>query len=441
MSLRTAITGIAIASVFTATLGAMPDAASGRWTLAAPLPEPRWFHAAGLGSDERLYVYGGYVKTDRPARAYGIGPLALVIYDPSSHEWNRGPANRAFQQRTRYQVVASTVRADGTNVEEIQLRDGFSESATDRELFSGDQAPAGHPHWFAVSSAGAIYFDPEKGDWTQKLSPGLVAPPEPPRKESARDSSAPRQYLGTWPVWFRFIATAATSSDGKIYLTGGTGKPIEFERRSEGPQLLAAVDVYDAVANRWYAIPPMREARQLHAAAVGRDGRLYVFGGVASPGGIGSKPGESDESWERRMAANRKAADSSLASVEIYDPKTESWSKGAPMPTPRQAMGAALGSDGRIYVVGGTKSYSTPDPLDTVEIYDPATDSWEKGPSLLYPRRGHAVVATPDGKIYAIGGWVWSRKLRLPTSDAPRFEEDGKDLRATVEVLDTKASD
>ena len=42
--------------------------------------------------------------------------------------------------------------------------------------------------------------------------------------------------------------------------------------------------------------------------------------------------------------------------------------------------------------------------MDVVEIYEPETETWETGPSLCHPRRGRAVVSTPDGRIYAIGG-------------------------------------
>ena len=47
----------------------------------------------------------------------------------------------------------------------------------------------------------------------------------------------------------------------------------------------------------------------------------------------------------------------------------------------------------------------TPDliALDTVEVYDPATDSWTIKQHLNTPR-GAPAVAAVNGKIYAIGG-------------------------------------
>jgi len=428
--------GCVAAVIAMALLRPVDTAAAGdAWSLTTPMPTPRWFHAAGVGSDQGVYAYGGYVRTPTKRRAYGVGEHAMVEFEPATGQWTLKPPPPEFLQRAERRATGPPGNAAPV-YEEFEGARPLS-----HELYAGDQAPLGLIHWFSIAGAGAVFFDPATNAWHQKPSPGLVAIKRGWTMEDFRKGVPKDRLEGTWPGYSRIFASAATSADGKVYVIGGTGRRSGDEHVRDEIELLAAVDVYDSVANRWYAIPPMREARQLHAAAVARDGRLYVFGGVASLGLLKRDPDESEASWERRNELDIKAADSSLASVEIYDPKTESWSKGAPTPTPRQAMGAALGADGRIYVVGGTKSYSDPDPLDTVEIYDPASDTWEKGPPLLYPRRGHAVVATPDGKIYAIGGWVWSRRLRLPLSDTRRFEEDGKDLRATVEVLDTKAGD
>ena len=41
--------------------------------------------------------------------------------------------------------------------------------------------------------------------------------------------------------------------------------------------------------------------------------------------------------------------------------------------------------EGRIWAVGGCESWS---PLNSLEIYEPSTDTWSIGPSLNTPRRG-----------------------------------------------------
>ena len=41
-----------------------------------------------------------------------------------------------------------------------------------------------------------------------------------------------------------------------------------------------------------------------------------------------------------------------VATVEEYDPNTDTWTVKAPMPTARQSLGAAL-ANGKIYAIGG----------------------------------------------------------------------------------------
>ena len=120
----------------------------------------------------------------------------------------------------------------------------------------------------------------------------------------------------------------------------------------------------------------MPTARTLLAAATGPDGRIYAFGG------------------------------SSGDTAEAYDPIADTWSTVAPMPTPRSLLSAATGSDGRIYVLGGSAvPVPFPDPpFNTVEAYDPLTDTWAAAAPMPTPRRGMAAVAAPDGLIWAIGG-------------------------------------
>jgi N-acetylneuraminic acid mutarotase len=89
--------------------------------------------------------------------------------------------------------------------------------------------------------------------------------------------------------------------------------------------------------------------------------------------------------------------------VEVYDPDKDEWSSRRPMPDPRIGHAGVLGSDGKMYIMGGTSVKHGP-PLKDVRIYDPIKDRWEKGPSMNCARTGLAAVSTPDGKIYAIGG-------------------------------------
>jgi hypothetical protein len=69
------------------------------------------------------------------------------------------------------------------------------------------------------------------------------------------------------------------------------------------------------------------------------------------------------------------------------------------MPTVRTALaGAVIG--GRLHVIGGRNGGTY---LNTVEAYDPVTDSWAARPAMPTPRSGLGV-GVISTLLYAIGG-------------------------------------
>jgi hypothetical protein len=73
------------------------------------------------------------------------------------------------------------------------------------------------------------------------------------------------------------------------------------------------------------------------------------------------------------------------------------------LPTPRCCSAAALGPDGKIYVIGGVGPAEA-DQGPTVEAYAPASDSWEAIPSVTVSRYDAAATTGGDGRIYVAGG-------------------------------------
>lgn len=91
---------------------------------------------------------------------------------------------------------------------------------------------------------------------------------------------------------------------------------------------------------------------------------------------------------------------SALNTVEVYNPTTNSWSTAAPMPTARGDL-AAVAVNGLIYAIGGSNASTTN--LNTVEVYNPTSNSWSTAASMPTARSALAAVAV-NGLIYAIGG-------------------------------------
>ena len=87
--------------------------------------------------------------------------------------------------------------------------------------------------------------------------------------------------------------------------------------------------------------------------------------------------------------------------ISLGEARGNPWSSRAPLGDPRQEVGvAALG--GKVYVIGGIRANVTT--ADTVEAYDPNTDTWVFV-SPLPVGLHHSGAAALNGKIYVIGGF------------------------------------
>jgi serine/threonine protein kinase/N-acetylneuraminic acid mutarotase len=102
----------------------------------------------------------------------------------------------------------------------------------------------------------------------------------------------------------------------------------------------------------------------------------------------------------RIYAVGGQRGSRALDTVEAYTPGTNRWATVAPMPTARYGLAVVAGPDGRIYAIGGHNSTD----LSTVEAYSPKTNNWTTVASLPTARQDLAAVSGPDGRIYAIGG-------------------------------------
>ncbi|MEV4628026.1 carboxypeptidase regulatory-like domain-containing protein [Micromonospora sp. NPDC049523] len=163
---------------------------------------------------------------------------------------------------------------------------------------------------------------------------------------------------------------AAAEYRGRIYSVGGN---VDTGR-------VRNAYVYDADTDRWTPFAPLPMARQRPVAAFLGD-RLYVTGGWAGT----NIPAEVEPS------------------LDVYDPATDTWSTGAPIPQGTAAAGSAV-LDERLYVVGGChpEGYSCGSSSDVFR-YDPVADRWE---SLAgYPEPvAWASCGAIEAAVYCAGG-------------------------------------
>ncbi len=200
---------------------------------------------------------------------------------------------------------------------------------------------------------------------------------------------------------------------------------------------------YTQTADRWQKLAPMPAGR-VGMAAVVYSGDIYAIAGQGADGPSGSVflyiP-ETD-SWtqltnkptpvadvqgvlisEKIYIPGGIAGDGSPTSIlEIYDPRQDEWSNGAPLPQPISAY-ALAGFEGQVYLFGGWDGEET---LDVVYVYEPQTNTWHEGTSLETARQKAGVVASAD-KLIVAGGKNSEGALSDVVSYYPARDVNGED--------------
>ncbi|MEA3015631.1 MAG: hypothetical protein QOI38_353 [Sphingomonadales bacterium] len=159
--------------------------------------------------------------------------------------------------------------------------------------------------------------------------------------------------------------------DGRIYVAGGR------------PPGGSAFEVYDPATDRWERLPDLPTQRN-HLAMVAINGKIYVAGGRTGPGAMAER----------------------VDVVEIYDPETRRWSRGAPLPAPRGGITGAAHA-GCMFVFGGEGERThvlglTPNTY----AYDPRADRWTTLPNLPIAVHGLKGSAVIGGRIFLPGGGI-----------------------------------
>lgn len=162
--------------------------------------------------------------------------------------------------------------------------------------------------------------------------------------------------------------TATLLNNGTVLVTGGAGTKAEL---------------YDSVSGSFTPTGNMVAARGAHTASLLKDGRVLITGG------------------------NQEGPDAfqiyPVASAEVYDPTTQSFTSVGDMPNKAAWHTASVLLDGKVLVAGGYGS-GCPDPQDGAAIFDPANNSFSAGVSLPGGRTQHTATTLDDGRVLITGG-------------------------------------
>ncbi|ATB28060.1 kelch repeat-containing protein [Melittangium boletus] len=161
----------------------------------------------------------------------------------------------------------------------------------------------------------------------------------------------------------RLQHTATKLDDGRVLVAGG------FNTSSE---------LYDQDTKTWTATGNTLGAHRGHTATKLQDGRVLIAGGGACP--------------------------ITSATAELYVPAQGKWKPAGLLNTQRFDHNAVLLPNGKVLVAGGFTSEFYGTALATAELYDPATGTWSYTGSLARARGYHTMTLLPNGKVLVTGG-------------------------------------
>jgi hypothetical protein len=283
------------------------------WKTMAPIPE----------------TYYGIRAATANGKIYVIGSSINYEYDPTRNKWTEKtamPTPRVYFAITVYQNKIYAIGGRGSGVS-FGANEVYDPSTDTWEIMK--PIPTNISDVDANMVAGKIYI----------IGGGITKEPPLPVNllyDIAKDSWTNKSIM-PYPA----VAYASAVVNNKIYIIYGD-----------------LTQIYDTRTDSWSlgaSIPTVVS----HAAAGATSGetalkRIYIVGGIDQS--------EGEFSYERSM--------SGTSLTQVYDPVTDTWMFGEPMPTARLSLTIAVVND-QIYAIGGTRIIVFSPALTTMERYTP----------------------------------------------------------------------
>jgi N-acetylneuraminic acid mutarotase len=326
----------------------------GTFADAAPLAKARYSHTATLLPDGRVLAVGGFDDTNAVATA--------ELYDPATRAWSPAGA----MATARY-LHAATLLPNG----KVLVSGGISGSTAvpTNELYDpvtntwSAAAPMIAPrfsHTATLLNTGKVLVSGGLNVSTAIATAELYDP--------ATNTWAATGSMAT----SRYYHTANLLPNGKVVVTGGFSSTV-----------VATAEQYDTATGTWAAAGSMTQARHQHAAALLADGKLLVSGGV-----------------------NDDHGKATIASAELYDASTNSWSVVGSMAQPRNRHTATVLANGKVLVMGGVElgALGGETVLASAELYDPVSKTWSSAGAMSAPREKQTATMLTNGQVLFSGG-------------------------------------
>ncbi len=212
---------------------------------------------------------------------------------------------------------------------------------------------------------------------------------------------------GLVPVTNNAVAAGRVGSDWWIFTALGVDSTLRWSG------IIRRAAAWSSATREWRALPEVPGAHgRLAATAQVVRGRWFVFGGYT---------------------VDSLGNERSLASVDVFDPRAGSWSRGRDIPVPVDDAVSGVYRDSLVYLVSG---WHDTDNVQDVQVYDVVRDAWSvatpiPGPGVF----GHsgelagATIVFVDGAVRQSGAvkyrlepqvWIGTINPARPTEVAWR---------------------
>ncbi|MBI2392889.1 MAG: hypothetical protein HYV09_25110 [Deltaproteobacteria bacterium] len=338
---------------------------------------------------------------DGRALLYGITGAATSTgsdFTFSKGAWTFDPATNAFVRRG--DVAQPALGSAGTTL------------PSGKVLYVGVKAQVFDPTSHAWSTAEDLPFDHD-GATATVLPTGSVLVAGGRAGGATAYVASDAAGAGTWsttgPLSIGRIGGRTTRLlDGRVLFAGGTPPEAvtpDGRRRSE---------TYDPSKGTWTTAGALVADRISHAQVLLRSGKVLLAGGSGASSAELFDPATGASTATGSLSVVREGASATLlpsgkaliaggsgtSTAELYDEATGKFTVlPSTMSAPHAQHGAVLLGDGRVLIIDGQAS----------ELFDPSTETFTKGPALSAERDGRTASLLPNGDV-VIGG----KSLTLP---------------------------
>ena len=164
--------------------------------------------------------------------------------------------------------------------------------------------------------------------------------------------------------------TATLLANGQVLVAGGDNNTTGY---------LSSAELYNPATGTWTLTGSMTVARDGHDAVVLQNGQVLVAGGInASTIGCAT-----------------------VASAELYNPSTGTWTATGSMSTGRYDFSLTLLANGEVLAAGGTNCGGGG--LTSAELYNPATGTWIATGTMTVGNETNWAILLRNGEVFVVG--------------------------------------